>query len=502
MANTAGEARAATWTMASRVVAQGTQFAVFIVAARFLTPAQFGMYVLIQAINMLMAKVAEAGWREFTTTWQGESEADAQAFTLATLGGVGLALVGVVGAFVLSLMPDHAEYAGLQLLLALSIAGMGTTQVWSGQLIRTRRADALAKAVLLGQALGGSISIGGLVLDFGVTALGAGKLVAQVVTMIMIVAMAPWFPGIRLSSPGTPTIVKFTKSMLGSKCIAYLQGNAAVLLVSFFLGPTTVGLYRAGARVAGSVAEIVAEPTRIVCWMTLRRAAERPVDAGRAGQGEVGAGAPEQQAEDSPERAELAESAERFLGLSLSLATPVFLGVAVTAEPLVVALLGEQWRPSAPVVVVMALAHFIATQMVMTAPLLSLAGQVERIPMIDLFSGIATIAGLSMLAPFGLVPTALGQLSAQLATLWVIVRAHARYAAVSWARAVRQAMPSILAALAMVAVILLSRPWLHTAVEDARLQLAGEIVGGVLVFAVGLTALGGWRPLIAAYAKL
>ena len=34
------------------------------------------------------------------------------------------------------------------------------------------------------------------------------------------------------------------------------------------LVPVAVGLYRAGARVVASLAELVAEPARTVCWMT------------------------------------------------------------------------------------------------------------------------------------------------------------------------------------------------------------------------------------------
>lgn len=53
----------ASMAVASRISAQLAQVLVFILAARMLSAAEFGVYTLILAIAILLTRVAEAGSR-------------------------------------------------------------------------------------------------------------------------------------------------------------------------------------------------------------------------------------------------------------------------------------------------------------------------------------------------------------------------------------------------------------------------------------------------------
>jgi len=123
---------AAAWTMASRVGSQGAQLAVFLVAARYLSPADFGVFSLFFAFQVLFTQLVQLGWPEFIASWEGASEVDAQAFTMAVLGGICAALLGTVGAGAVLAFPKAAPYALLQLLLSLPLAGAGISAVLEG----------------------------------------------------------------------------------------------------------------------------------------------------------------------------------------------------------------------------------------------------------------------------------------------------------------------------------------------------------------------------------
>ncbi|MGE0409762.1 MAG: hypothetical protein AB7P23_10955, partial [Amphiplicatus sp.] len=73
------------WVLASRVTVQASQLIIFLAAARFLTPAEFGVFALVQAYSVLLFLFAAAGWREFVMSWTGEERAVDQAITYAIL---------------------------------------------------------------------------------------------------------------------------------------------------------------------------------------------------------------------------------------------------------------------------------------------------------------------------------------------------------------------------------------------------------------------------------
>ena len=256
--------------MASRVGSQAAQLAVFLVAARYLSPADFGVFSLFFAFQVLISQLVQLGWPEFVASWEGASEVDAQAFTMAALGGVGAALLGTAGAVVVLAFPKVAPYAFLQLLLSLPLAGVGITAVLEGWLLRSGRGAALAKLVLISEISGAAAAIFGLTQGWEVISLGVGKLVSQSLLALGSVATARWFPGLRLRGPGTRDIIIYQRNLLVSKLMWYLEQYAGVLALGLFLGPHAVGLYRAAERVVGAVAELVFAPARVVCWMTLR----------------------------------------------------------------------------------------------------------------------------------------------------------------------------------------------------------------------------------------
>ncbi|MDD9967388.1 MAG: oligosaccharide flippase family protein [Myxococcales bacterium] len=479
--------RAASWTAASRVVSQLAQLTVFLVAARYLSTEDFGAFSLLSAVSMLMARLGQAGWLELATAWQGDAEVEAHAFTLAVLGSVGISTLGIAFAVVCTQVSSLTPYALLAALLSLSVAGVGANAYWSGLLLRRQRGDALGKIALVSQLMGSLVALGGLFLGGHFVALGLGKLVTHAVEVAMTAWVVRWMPAFRLSSGGAQVIGEYTKGMTSSKLVTYARGYAATLLIGVFLGPAPVGLYRAAQRLVAALGEAIGEPARIVCWMMLRRAAEH--DA----QGEAGA------ATGAGTRPSLALAAEGFLVLIVLLATPVFVGVAVASEAIVHVMLGERWLPCAPVVAILAIARLVNVPFVLSTPLLSMGGHVDRIPRLALQTGLITLLALPPFAPFGEVWIAVGQLLAAAMGLLVVLRAYQRYADVRWLAALARTYPSLIAVVAMGAVVTAARSWIVGFDVTVQVRLIVEVVAGAASFALAFLLTGGIWRLRAAY---
>ena len=462
--------------MASRVGTQGAQLVVFLVAARYLSPEDFGVFTLFFAFQVLFVQLVQLGWPEFVASWEGAREVDTQAFTMAALGGGCAALLGSIGAAVMLRFPNVAPYALLQLTLSLPLAGAGITAVLEGWLLRSGRGAALAKIMLVSEFGGAAAAIFGLTQGWGLISLGFGKLVGQGLLFLGSFSTARWFPRLRLQGPGTAAIATFQKNLLVSKLMWYLEQYAATLALGLFLGPHAVGLYRAAERMVGAVAELVFAPARVVSWMTLRPVvdSESPHTVGPA----------------------LARETERFLTLLLLAATPVFLGMASVSHALVSVLLGEKWLAATPVVSLLCVAYLISVMSVVMPSLFSLRQQSGQVLKLSLIMGTASVIALLAFAPFGVVATALGEVVAAIVIACAVGASFAKEAGVNVIRAVRLAFPSFAGSALMVLGLSAFSRVCGTLTSDVRLQLGIEVALGALIFMLTFTLLGGWRRIV------
>src|SRR5690606_9341269 len=122
------------------------------------------------------------------------------------------------------------------------------------------------------------------------------------------------------------------------------------------------------------------------------------------------------------------EEARIFFPALLVLAVPVFLWIAVEADALVLGLLGPDWLPAVPVVVLLALSQCLFLPTYATEPLLSMAGQVRQMPLVSLTNALVAIALALVTAPFGMIAVAVGQGLAALVALATSIWLQQRHA--------------------------------------------------------------------------
>ena len=496
MADKIDSANAAAWSMGSRVFAQASQLLVFLIAARFLSPEQFGAFSLLSAINMLMARVAAGGWSEFATSSDRDPKVDAHAFTLAAIFGLVAATLGVAAAYGLTHVETLAKYATLQLLLGISLAGIGPNAFWGGLLLRQRRGRALAQVTLVAQLAGALATILGLTQGLGLLALGAGKVVGNFIELIALLVATRTLPAPRFSSPGAPEIIRFTKNITLTKFLGYAKNESSTLLIGGYLGPEAAGFYRAGSRMAGSLAEVLTEPARVVCWMALRQAADQEVS------NTTPSSSMAEDPREAPVPGPLSEGSERFITMVLIVVTPLFFGFAATSESVIVAVMGENWRNAAPVAAFLAIARWLGLlPYVVTTPLFSFIRRVEFITRLSYASTAITLLGLVAFAPFGMVSVAVGQVVAALLSSALSAWTSWRFAAVRWGRAILRGRASLVASFIMVAVLAVYRSGPTAAAETSLLHLATEIAVGIVAFLPIFTIMGGWSQFSRAYLR-
>ncbi|MFT3972928.1 MAG: oligosaccharide flippase family protein [Amaricoccus sp.] len=351
------------WVVAARVAPQASGLVLLVLGGRALAPETLGSFVLAFAAIELLRLLVRAGWREAVLLdLTGEATPTILAVALAAgLAAQPVALAAALAAPHLSATPGLAPALAL---LGLSVLPLGAAAVWEGTLLRDGAPDRAARPLLAAEIVQSAAAALLLTLGWGILALAAARVLRAAVLAAGLAhasgACALAFD-LGRARPLLPVSGHVTLASL-----AGLAGTSgADIVVGFVLGPAAVALYRIAARIAGAVAEVVTETTRVFAWSAL------------AGRGPL-----------SP------DAVATLFDRAFVLTVPVFAGLALTAHPLVETVLGPTWGGAAPILAWLALARLLAVPVTLAAPVLASHGRTRALP---------RLAGL--LAATGLVAT-------------------------------------------------------------------------------------------------
>ncbi|WP_210160786.1 oligosaccharide flippase family protein [Phyllobacterium sp. YR531] len=445
--------------MASRICAQLAQVVVFVLAARMLTAAEFGTYTLILAIAILLTRIAEAGSREFIMSCREDASLFNQIGTIALASGAVAMVVGLIVSGAINHFFEMKLVADILAIFSVWVVFATFSAVYAGVLVRQSRSEMHSILLMAGEGIGLVITLAGLFAGWGIFALAVGKLVMQITYLFSAMRVTRWIPQPRLQLVIVKELVAFSRYILATRMVAYFHTYAVTFVIGIFFGTASVGYYRVAERLGSSFADMMDEPSRLIAWVSLRRAArdnQSPVDLKRS----------------------VGHEATLLLPFLLALAAPIFIGLALVSEQLVVLLLGEQWHPAAPLTALLALMYMLYSPAVLTEPILSLTGQVQRLPLISLCNVAVALAFLLIAVPFDIMGVAIGQVTAATITVCITVWLQSHYGGVDWKQVSANSVIILPALIAMIAGIV----WIARFSLPLTWGLALQIFVGAVVY--------------------
>lgn len=470
--------------MSASVYSQLVQFAFFLLAARVIAVAEFGLFSLVFAIAMGLNVLAEAGWREYITCTDDERLL-ARARGLAGLASAVISIGGLSAAAVVGLVFDETAGALTIAALALWVPLRSRCTLMWGQLTKENRIHQLSLSVFISETCGLIAGAAALFAGWGMFALGVSKLVLQITALICLSRSQNRIrPAIWHRCPEDREMLSFSSQIMVGRISNFLRSNISVFVIGFGLSALAVGYYRAAARITGAVLETLREPSRVILWSGVR-------DAGNGS--------------ENPAAAQAAK-AERLGPILLSFAALALVLFALLAELLVAALLGAKWLPAAPVASILAVAYLIGFVTVLSEPLFALTNQPKLARNLAITSSVIACTGIVAAAPFGLHAVAWSELASSSITAVLTLYMLGRYTQFSPLQFLRSLAGTALALLATFVVVeLLSASSL---IEEAHLfvKIVVLAVSGTLAFALvmGLQWLIGkrLRPALGAMAGI
>jgi PST family polysaccharide transporter len=379
---------------------QGTQFVILsistVVLARLLSPADFGLVAMVTSITALGQAFADLGLSEATI--QHPEISHSQVSTLFWVNAVvGLMLMSITMALapVLAWFYREPRLKAITLFVSLIFLISGLRVQHDALLKRQMRFASLAMRDVLSCALAVPAAIGLARLGYGYWSIVALPLTLNLAQMLLSWAMVPWVPSIPRRDAKIRSLIAFGGNVAASYFVLNVSRSADNVLIGWRWGAGPLGLYsRAYNLLMLPVRQLSAPAVNVTVPVFSR-------------------------VQDNAER--FARYYLRAVNLLTWFAAPIFGFLFVAAEPVVVLILGNRWRESAPVFRILAISSLGQLLLEPTIWLLVSRGQSQRLLKVFLVISPIVICSFIIGLPFGIKGVALsGSLVLLVMFPWVL----------------------------------------------------------------------------------
>ncbi|MBY6005206.1 oligosaccharide flippase family protein [Salipiger bermudensis] len=374
----------AIFAFVARSLQQIATFVITLLAARFLLPAEYGVYSLAIVFITLIQTLTYTGFYHFVVTSKQEDDVVlSTSFWMIT----GLATIAA-GALALAAWPiawafDAPDLGPVLLLLAAvqPVAGAGA---WFSAALLRRGAVNLHFTIMFVQNLaalvGGAVLLG---LWQSLYALVAFRYLRVLTGAVLYLVLARDRPSRIFDREMARKATGFSGGLYGARFLNFLSRYAGDLLLGLMFSTAEAGLYRFGNRVAGGAVDVILQPMRSFALTQFGA-------AGRKGK-------------------DLAHPLERFTGTIVVLTGGVASVVVVFAPAVVADFFNPAYLAAIGVTYAMALRSVLSIGNLLLEPALAAKDRTGRVMMFNLVWTVLTILAVFVFSSFGLAALAWSQ---------------------------------------------------------------------------------------------
>lgn len=310
--------RGVSWSAFERFSVQCVQFAVFVFMARVLTPVDYGLIGMLSLFIIVCQLVAEGGLSQAIIRKLDRREED---YSTAFFVNISIgAILYIILWFSAPLIADfYKEPMLVDILrcLALCIPIQSSLTVHRAILTADLDFKTQAKSTLVGALLSGAVGLMMAYTGYGVWSIVGLQLTNQITTGLTLWIVAQWRPKMIFSKVAFRKLFGFGSKLLCSQVIQTLYQSLYVLFIGKVFSAFALGCYT-NARQLGSIT------SENLSNIVQRAAYPMFVKYQR-------------------DHSKLNSIIRDYLRISLFFIAPLMMGIAALAQPLTLALIGNQW---------------------------------------------------------------------------------------------------------------------------------------------------------------
>jgi O-antigen/teichoic acid export membrane protein len=315
--------RGLTWSLLGNLGNKLGSFAVGLVLARLLSPADFGVYAVALTAMTFAVHVNDAGITAACVQWRGKLEDMAPtAATIAVLSS--LVVSGLIWVFApaFATLSGAPEATPVVRLLTLVIVVDGFTTVRAAALLRRFEQNRLIKANFIGMLANAAVALPLGFAGAGVYSLASAQLSAWIVLSVLVFKMGGLPIQFGFDREVAKKLLKFGLPLAATFAIESVLLSADYVIVGHVLGAVVLGYYLLAFNISSWVPGLVGSAVRYVSVAGFSRLAEQGAEA-------------------------LAMGVRRSVPVLVSAILPFAVVMATLAPQLVDVVYGDKWGPSA-----------------------------------------------------------------------------------------------------------------------------------------------------------
>lgn len=337
------------WTTIDTFTTQFVQFVFGIVIARIVSPADFGVLGILMVFISLSQVFIDSGFGKALIQKYNPTQEDYSTVFFFNLF-ISISLYGLfwIASPLIAKFYEMPELASLMRVLSLSL--IINSLIIVPQALFSIRLDfrSLAIANFVSAVCSGIVGIVMAAKGFGVWALVGQTIVRSLFLAVVQIMQLKWFPSFVFSKTSFKSLYTYGVNLFGSSLIISILENLNSMVIGKLYKPKELGFYTRGLQFAGLPYVTITSIIYRVLFPFLASVKE-----------------------DRAQLIQISKSVIRYLSF---LTFPLFLWLAMIADPLVRILLTEKWLPAVPIIQIICLARMITVIAGVSVELLNAVG--------------------------------------------------------------------------------------------------------------------------------
>lgn len=437
-------------------------FVLFIVLARFLSPAEFGIASAAAMVVLFITLVAEFGFGDAIVQRPDLHPEDVNLpFFVSLTGSMLLSIAAFLSSGPIS---RWLGVEGLEIVLQVVCFIAPITTISQFQEMNYRRNlafRALALRVFIANGIAGMISILCASLGFGVWSIVVQSYLAALIGLIWLWHKPQWMPSFAIRPRSFWQLSRFGASVVSIRLVDFAVTRVLEIMIISRYGIAVFGLYSAGSRLYLTMMQLLQGALADVSLTILARI--------------------------SNDRERMAQIYLRAIVIAAYLAAPIFVVTAAVAPEICATLLGTKWQGVDLIARPLLLLGAVQSVQLLNSPYLAARGRPSLVLVVAIFKQAVILAGILLLPSQNVV---------EMVNIFVVVQLLAtplsfgmvmRELKVPVRTIANSLVPATVACAAGFWVVMLLRP--HLAAYQLGDFLGGLVLGMAFVLFYGLVIL-------------
>ena len=413
------------WSTTERLSVQAVQFIIGVVIARILLPSEYGIIGLLSVFIAFLTVFIDSGFNIALIQKQNRTETD-----LSTIFFFNIFISLLCYIILWFAAPYIAGFYKIPLItsltrvLAISMILNALFAIPSTVLIIRIDFKSIAKINFIAVVLSGIIGVALAYKGFGVWALVIQTLCRSVITVIIMEFMIKWKPQLIFSVKSLRAMFGFGSKYMLSSLLSMTVNNISSLFIAKLASSKELGFYTRGTQFADVVYSTFSSVLSNVLLPGLSTIQH--------------------------ERERLVEMTRSVIKSTALITTPILIGLAVIAKPLIRVLLTDKWLPAVPIMQIICIARLITIIAGININLLYVLGRTDLTLKQDYVKIIVRVTLLMLAFKYGIIYVAFAELLSTMIHFFINCYSPGKILSYGALKQIRDLVPIILISLLMI----------------------------------------------------